>query len=205
MSDLCQNCGDPLDESQNFCEKCGHRAGTDEIYENIANSGGFFEVEDSFKGSVGCLICCQIDLVVLGIMVIYMGIEQNKLQEYLPQIIGLWVFIIIALIFMRMRTIGLKGIHKFIISEEKIMVIVPKKIDFSILWSDINTIKIQKRRTGGYRSKRDFFDFFFNNDHSLHETVTIEVGIDFRRSKIRIIIHELSQRCAKLKKGFNPP
>lgn len=176
MSPICSKCGHNNDIESKFCRNCGNI-----LTEDI------FEIKETFKKTViSSITCISIFIILMVILNVAMFTQGGFTQAFIGMAI-IWPLTIILMFWIRYYLRGASKSRRFVISNDLILIEIPNRELFQILWSRFNSIEIHLRTT---LDLNDATTTYYNLDFKMGDTVNsfeIESGREFSKKAIKQI------------------
>ncbi len=168
-----------------------------------------FEIIDKFRVKYFCnVICVGFLFLILCLAAVMMLIQLPFPNSLIGAFISIGgAFFMMWVIKTHARTFEIKGlsyIRSFIINDEEIRVIIPKKIVFQIFWEEFNSINIKTFKAGGTaRSAPMTYDEITFIGQDSDRTLRLNRNADFHKRKIERILSILIKTALKKNKLYN--
>ena len=176
MTPVCSKCGYNNDSDSKFCKNCGNL-----LAENI------FEIKETFKKSVISSMICLSCFVVLMIITNVALFMQGGIT---PGFIGMaiiWPLSIILFFWVRYYLRGASKIRRFVISNDLILIEIPNRELFQILWTSFNSIEIHRRATVDLTdATTTYYNLIFKMGDKIN-SFEIESGREFSKKALKQI------------------
>ena len=186
MSTVCSKCGFNNESKSKFCKNCGNPL-----------SEVVFEVKETLKKTiVSSIICVSIYVFIMILANIAIFIQIGMVQGFIGMAI-IWPITLILIIWITCYLSGGSKGRRFVISNEFILIEIPKRELFQILWTSFNSIEIHRRTTVDLT---DATTTYYNLNFKLGDTVNpfeIESGREFSKKalkQIRVKLEEISNK-----------
>ena len=158
------------------------------------------KIVDKMQGQQICSIFCIVMLVVFMILVSIGGYREVEYPKSLLMLAIIWI-IVIPFVFLAFALLkGIGQTRSCTVSTDTILILVPKKFDFSIQWAEIESIQVERRSIQRMRYRDVFYDFHFQG--KFEEQLLTLRNDHFTKRKIYQIIDLIEMFAQRLNKPF---
>lgn len=189
MSHICSKCGYNNDSESKFCNNCGNLLSED-----------IFEIKEAFKKSLISSIICLLCFVVLMIITnVALFVQLGPTPGFIGMAI-IWPLSIILFFWVRYYLRGASKTRRFVISNDLILIEIPNRELFQILWTRFNSIEIHLRTTVDLNyATTTYYNFNFKMGDKVN-SFEIESGREFSKKALKQIRAKLEE--ISVKKGI---
>ncbi len=152
-------------------------------------------------------ICC-LSFIIL-VFYIGLGVFPNVIEPGIVAALASTLFILILggvsiffLFYLLWRYRGTGKVRTFSISDELIKIMVPKKHNFQINWSNFDTIQMYKHISRSQLANYKIYKINFLLNNNIIQDVDIELSVDFSKGKCKQIRSLLNQYAVRMNKEY---
>jgi hypothetical protein len=186
MSPICLKCGYNNDSESKFCRNCG----------NLLTEYTF-EIKETFKKSlIASIICLSFFVVLMIITNVALFVQLGSIPGFIGMAI-IWPLSIFLFFWARYYLRGASKTRRFVISNDLILIEIPNRELFQILWTSFNSIEIHLRTTVDLNyATTTYYNLIFKMGDTLN-SFEIESGREFSKKalkQIRAKLEEISNK-----------
>jgi hypothetical protein len=157
-------------------------------------------IEEKMLGQQVCSSCCLIALVGFMILVSIAGYQEVEFPKSLLLLAIIWILTLSTTCWGFFLVKGMSQTRSCIVSKDFIYIFVPKKFDFRLDWSEIESIYVERRTVHQIRYREVFYDFHFQG--KFEEQLLTLKSDHFSKRKIYQIIDLVEMYAQRLHKEF---
>ena len=182
MSTVCSKCGFNNESKSKFCKNCGNPL-----------SEVVFEVKETLKKTiVSSIICVSIYVFIMILANIAIFIQIGMVQGFIGMAI-IWPITLILIIWITCYLSGGSKGRRFVISNEFILIEIPNRELFQILWTSFNSIEIHRRATVDLTdATTTYYNLIFKMGDKIN-SFEIESGREFSKKALKQIRAKLEE------------